>query len=76
MALKFEFGHYAKECRAPKYKVNERVNYIEEKGEEDGTLLLAYKDNERGEDSTWYLDTGASNHMCGRRSMFVELDES
>ncbi|XP_020571208.1 uncharacterized protein LOC110018279 [Phalaenopsis equestris] len=71
-----KFEYYAKECRAHKYKVNERVNYIEEKREEDSTILLAYKDNERGEDSTWYLDTGASNHMCGRRSMFVELDES
>ena len=36
---------------------------------------MAYKDHARGEDNTWYLDTGASNHMCGKRSMFVELDE-
>ncbi|KAI0529711.1 hypothetical protein KFK09_002268 [Dendrobium nobile] len=71
-----KFGHYAKECRAPKSKVNERANYIEEERKEDGTLLLAYKDNERCEDGTWYLDTGASNHMCGKRSMFMELDES
>ena len=28
------------------------------------------------EDNTWYLDTGASNHMCRKRSMFVKLDES
>ncbi|PON75907.1 hypothetical protein PanWU01x14_038580, partial [Parasponia andersonii] len=44
--------------------------------EENGNVLLAYKDNNRGQDNTWYLDTGASNHMCGRRSMFIELDES
>ena len=36
------------EYRAPKKKVDERVDYIEERREEDGTLLLAYKDNERG----------------------------
>nr|XP_048332888.1 uncharacterized protein LOC125423260 [Ziziphus jujuba var. spinosa] len=58
------------------HQVEEKANYVEERSQEDGTLLLAYKDNERSEDHTWYLDTGASNHMCGRRDMFVELDES
>ena len=38
--------------------------------------MLACNDNDGRQDNTWYLDTGASNHMCGRRSMFVELDES
>ncbi|PKU78070.1 Retrovirus-related Pol polyprotein from transposon TNT 1-94 [Dendrobium catenatum] len=71
-----KFGHFAKECRAPKSKVNEKVNYVEEERKEDDILLLAYKNNEKCEDGTWYLDTGASNHMCGKRSMFVELDET
>ncbi|CAJ2633694.1 unnamed protein product [Trifolium pratense] len=72
-----KFGHYAFECKAPSnHRVEEKANYVEEINQEDGTLLLAHKDNERGGDNQWYLDSGASNHMCGRRSMFVELDES
>jgi hypothetical protein len=25
-------------------------------------------------DTAWFLDTGASNHMCGRRKFFTKLD--
>ena len=27
-------------------------------------------------DTVWFLDSGASNHMCGRREFFSELDTS
>lgn len=39
-------------------------------------MLLACEDNYRGQDNTWRLETDASNHICGRKSMFIELDES
>lgn len=39
------------------------------------TLFLEHEDNEIGEDNKCHLNTGASNHMCGRRSKFVELDK-
>ncbi|KAJ4702077.1 Retrovirus-related Pol polyprotein from transposon TNT 1-94 [Melia azedarach] len=71
-----KFGHYASACRAYNNEVEEKANYVEEKNQGDETVLLAYKDNSGGQENTWYLDTGASNHMCGKRSMFVELDES
>lgn len=39
-------------------------------------MLLARNDKNECQENTWYLDTSASNHMCGRRSMFMEIDES
>ena len=71
-----KFCHYASECKTLiNNRVEDKVNYVEERNQEDGTLLLAYKDHAKGEDNTWYLNTGVSNHMCGKRSMFVEFDE-
>ncbi|KAM2718779.1 hypothetical protein EV1_030652 [Malus domestica] len=71
-----KFGHYAWECRAPNSRLDEKVNYVKEDKEENGVVLLACKNNDGDQDYTWYLDTGASNHMCGKRSVFVELNES
>ena len=39
-------------------------------------MLLSCRTNVEDQGSTWYLDTGASNHLCGKRNMFVELNES
>ncbi|KAM2087569.1 hypothetical protein ACFX1X_032099 [Malus domestica] len=68
-------GRGRSNLRAPSNRLDEKVNYVKEKKEENGIVLLAYKNNDGDQDYTWYLDTGANNHMC-RRSMFVELNES
>ncbi|XP_068329911.1 uncharacterized protein [Pyrus communis] len=70
-----KFRHYAWECRALSNRLDKKVNYVKEEKEENGIVLLACKNNDGDQDYTWYLDTGASNHMCGRKSMFVELNE-
>ncbi|KAK9100717.1 hypothetical protein Scep_024147 [Stephania cephalantha] len=71
-----KFGHYASECRAPNNKIEEKANYVEEKTDGKETLLLAREESDGGQANSGILTSGASNHMCGRKDMFVELDES
>ena len=36
---------------------------------------MAYKNTVPDSDTVWYLDTGASNHMCGHKHLFMEMQE-
>jgi len=49
---------------------------VEQKDKKFEMVLLARGSNEGSQENTWYLDTGASNHMRGKTSMFMDLDES
>ncbi|KAH0696419.1 hypothetical protein KY290_013785 [Solanum tuberosum] len=50
---------------------------VETKGEkEEISLLMAYTAKEKALNDVWYLDTGCSNHMCGEKEAFSELDET
>ncbi|KAH9670910.1 hypothetical protein KPL70_017154 [Citrus sinensis] len=62
--------------RASSTRIEERVNYAEEKNGEDDTLLLARNDTIEGQENTWYLNIGASNHMSGNKIMFVQFRKS
>ncbi|XP_020410736.1 uncharacterized protein LOC109946662 [Prunus persica] len=55
---------------------NKEANYAE-LDEEEEMLLMSYVElyKARREDA-WFLDSGCSNHMCGDRTMFNELDEN
>ncbi|XP_024178723.1 uncharacterized protein LOC112184720 [Rosa chinensis] len=67
-------GHYQLKC-------TEKFNSAKEEesnfaGTEEETLLMAYLDKEAPESDMWYLDSRCSNHICGNKSLFSNLDES
>ncbi|XP_044507198.1 uncharacterized protein LOC123226731 [Mangifera indica] len=69
-----KFRHYASECW---HRKENRVHFVEkEEKMQDDILLLACNSSKASESSTWYLDIGASNHICGSKECFAELNES
>ena len=67
-----EFGHFQWEC--PKKDHNSRGLYAETKEE---MLLMAFVDAaEIDKKELWFLDSGCSNHMCGKKDMFIDLDSN
>nr|KYP61630.1 Gag-Pol polyprotein [Cajanus cajan] len=71
-------GHISKDGRSEK-KREETTNFLAE--EEDEGLLLVTTIPEAeikpscSDNSVWYLDTGASNHMCGDEHLFKMLSK-
>lgn len=67
-----DFGHFQWEC--PKKEQMPRGFYAETSEE---MLLMAYVDAaEVDGKELWFLDSGCSNHMCGKREMFTDLDDT
>ncbi|XP_052478791.1 uncharacterized protein LOC128034094 [Gossypium raimondii] len=68
-------GHFAKECRVSK-KVEETTNLTTENEEaKEGFLLMAHNEVNTNNNMVWYLDTGESNHMCGLKHLFKEMQK-
>lgn len=66
-------GHFQYEC--PNW--DERANYADD-GDEEVLLLMARSDCNESKDQyhkVWFLDSGCSNHMCGNRDWFFDLNE-
>ena len=52
----------------------ERTNFAEK--EEEVSLLMACHANQGTHSNLWYIDTSCSNHMCGDKSAFSDLDKT
>ena len=58
-----KYDHFSWECKS---NVEEKVNLVDDKEEDEKpTLLLAHNNEENDDKNLWYLDNGASIHMCG-----------
>ena len=70
-----KFGHYKSECHAK--ATYEQAEHAHTTDAEEYMVLACKKDDSSTLDTNiWYLDTGCSNHMTGRKELFSQLDET
>ena len=66
-----KLGHFQYECPT----VNKEANYAELNNEEEILLMSHVELYENNQEDAWFLDSRCSNHMCGDKAMFCELNE-
>lgn len=50
-------------------------NFMESKNKDgDGISVVACKAEESVKRNQWYLDSGASSYICGKKNLFVEIE--
>ncbi|XP_073152810.1 uncharacterized protein [Henckelia pumila] len=74
-ALKFISQSHSTHGRIDRGRGRGRGQSRGEKEEEESLLMVCHEKEETPQ-NMWYLDTGCSNHMCGDKQAFSDLDES
>lgn len=73
-----KWGHFANEYwseKGGKGKQNDEANLAQYEGSDsDQVLLMVTRNSENDNSSSWYLNTGCSNHMIGRRDWLIDFD--
>ena len=75
-----KFGHFAKECWSgdgAKNKPKNRAHLAQDDtSDSEAVMLMARISCEDAADTAWYLDSGCSTHMTGRKEWFVKMNEA
>jgi hypothetical protein len=64
--------NFAKECRVDK-KVEETTNLATKDEVKEDFFLMSHNEVNTDNNTVWYLDSGASNDMCGHKHLFKEM---
>ncbi|KAJ8650933.1 hypothetical protein MRB53_003956 [Persea americana] len=67
-----DLGHFQYECPKKGKEKESQAHYAETT---EPLLLMAHV-KKAPDETAWFLDSGCSNHMCGHKEFFSELDES
>lgn len=72
------YGHFAHECWYKKGSQddNKEAGFAQDEDSSEQVLLMVTTPIDESNTNFWYLDSGCSNHMTGRRDWFADLDES
>ncbi|GKU98369.1 hypothetical protein SLEP1_g11381 [Rubroshorea leprosula] len=71
-----KYGHYSSECRYKDYTQKAHCVQGDDDADSSHALLMVTAVGETPNFHTWFLDTGCTNHMSGKRELFADLDES
>lgn len=67
-----KLGHFRFKC--PSW--DKKASYAQLKEEEKMLLVAHVEMNETRRQDVWFLDSGCSNHMCGDKTLFCDLNKS
>ena len=72
-----KWGHFASECYFNDKKESQKDEAKFAKEEDEDVMMLMVTQNEENlRENQWYLDTGCSTHMTGKKKWLINLDES
>ncbi|KAH0663908.1 hypothetical protein KY290_029785 [Solanum tuberosum] len=69
-----KMGHKEADCWTKQKDEQQHANFTEQQ-QDEGNLFMAHSSIDVGSDDIWIIDSGCSNHMSERRSLFKELDK-